>query len=252
MAPTGGGHPHLSDRGSGWRAGRRGLALADLALLRQGAYRLFSQSLLCPDEARLTMLATVAGETGAWDKAWASFDFAQKWRRLLHSLSQFRCPSNAAIESEYASLFLANVAGVPCPIYESAYLGEDPSGAGWLLAQLEREYGSMGLAPSPDHREPPDHAAVELEFMSFLCSREAEAWSRQRLADAVQAVERERAFLARHLTRWFPELASRVAAVNRESRFAVITDTACSFFAHDADLLAALLERFQGVTVETP
>jgi TorA maturation chaperone TorD len=228
------------------------VSLADLARLRQGTYRLFSQSLLYPDQARLETLATVAEEIDPRDEAWSGFAFAQEWRRLLHCLGQFRCPGATAIQSEYVSLFLVGGAGVPCPIYESVYLEDDPSAAGWLLAQLEKEYGLMGLAPSPYLKEPPDHAAVELEFMSFLCSREAEAWNRQRVAEAVQIVEHERAFLARHLTRWFPGLARRVAAVNHESRFAVITQTVCSFLLHDTDLVAALLERFHGVTVRMP
>ncbi|MBI4201517.1 MAG: molecular chaperone TorD family protein [Chloroflexi bacterium] len=229
-----------------------GLAVEDLALFRQVAYRLFSQSLLYPDEARLAMLATVAGEIGGWDEGLWGFAFAPGWSRLLSCLKESCSPSATHIESEYVSLFLANEAGVPCPIYESAYLGEDPSATGLLLGQLEKEYRLMGLSPSPDLKEPPDHAAVELEFMAFLCSREAEAWGRQTLAEAIRAVEAERVFLASHLTRWFPGIAGRVAAVARESRFAVITESACSFSGHDCDLLAALLERFQGVSVETP
>ncbi|MFQ5860738.1 MAG: molecular chaperone, partial [Dehalococcoidia bacterium] len=143
--------------------------------------------------------------------------------------------------------FVVNRAGIPCPIYESAYLGEDPSAKGWLLAQLEGEYAQVGLSPSPALREPPDHAAVELEFMAFLCSCEAEAWEEKDLPKALRECQRQRTFLERHLAWWFPQFACKVAATNRDSVFATAARATTAFLAHDSDLVDALLQQLEGV-----
>ena len=38
-----------------------------------------------------------------------------------------------------------------------------------------REYIQQGLDRSENHKEPEDHLAIELEFMSFLCEKTVKA-----------------------------------------------------------------------------
>lgn len=226
--------------------------MSDMARLRQGAYWLFSQSLLYPDVRRLELLKQVARELAQGLYRWESLAFFPEWRNCLCHLGNLRYKEHRAIQEEYVSNFVANYEGIPCPLYESAYLGKEPHSTGWLLSQLEKEYREMGLSLSPALKEPPDHAAVELAFMAFLCSQEAEHWSSRRAVEAVQLMRQERAFLASHLTWWFPELARRVAPPGGKRHFAIITATASSFLVHENGLLDALLERFQAVTVRRP
>ncbi len=147
------------------------------------------------------------------------------------------------MQQEYVRLFLINPDGAVCQPYESFYLDPDRQAAGWIAAQVEREYVAAGLRLSPSLRELPDHAAVELEFMAFLCSREAWAWEDEALEAGRQVLEHERAFLDQHLRRWFPAFTWRVARAAGDGLYAMTAEAAYAFVHHDRDLVALLLER---------
>ncbi len=93
----------------------------------------------------------------------------------------------------------------PPPPYESVYVD------GGLLygastAHVAQEYRRFNVK-GRDH-EPPDHISVELDFMRFLCEREAEAW---RTGMGHQDfLEEEDAFLNGHLARWVPTFCQNI------------------------------------------
>jgi len=86
---------------------------------------------------------------------------------------------------------------------------------------------------------------VELEFMAFLCSLEAQSWERNALKEGFQVLERQRAFLSQHLDRWFSAFVRQVAVAEQEGLYAVIAEAAHAFIHHDQDLVALLLERLR-------
>lgn len=216
--------------------------LAELARLRQAGYRLLSQSLLYPDGPRVQAIAATARELAQESDRWAAVAPFPEWARLLDALDRFGDQDTVVVQGEYVSRFLVNRAGIPAPIYESAY--ERAEATGWVLAQLETEYAHQGLVPSPELREPPDHVAVELEFMSFLCSHEAQAWEEDAPSEAARALRTQRSFLKRHLARWLPEFAGRLGDVERDSVFTTIAEAALAFVARDGSLVTALLHQF--------
>ena len=59
------------------------------------------------------------------------------------------------------------------PPYGSVYLEKNRQIMGDTTMGVLKSYQEAGL--SVDEKEPPDHIAIELEFMSFLSTREAEA-----------------------------------------------------------------------------
>jgi len=150
----------------------------------------------------------------------------------------------AEVEEEYLRLFLVNPEGALCLPYESFYLDPHQQAAGWIAAQLDREYAAAGLTLSPALNELPDHAAVELEFMAFLCDWEAEAWE-EAWEERLQILEGQRAFLGRHLGRWFAAFARQVTVAAPEGLYAVAAAATDAFIHHDPDLLALFLERLQ-------
>jgi len=207
------------------------------------AYRLFSSALLYPEEGRLKTIAAVAGELHEQSHAMVKFIFFPQWQRFLTSLAEL--PSHHALEEEYVRVFMHSPERAPCLPYESVYADPGGQAAGWVVALLEREYAAAGLALSPSLKDLPDHVAVELEFMAFLCSQEADAWNRAVVKEAVQTLERQAAFLSKHLARWFPEWARRVATANGEGIYSVVAETTRAFISHDQDLISILLERFR-------
>ncbi len=98
------------------------------------------------------------------------------------------------------ALFVGN-GRPPVMLYESWHVdGRLPSPATFALQTVYRQAGLELVG------ELPDHAAVELEFLSFLAEREEE--------DAGQAQKWRsvrRHFLKEHANRWLPQVARRLA-----------------------------------------
>lgn len=221
--------------------------LAVVAQLRQAAYRLFSTLLLYPDEERLAALATAAGELQDQSEFWAAFPFFGQWSRLLSSLQGLEEWETAKVQQQYVRLFMINPGGLPCLPYESYYVEPEGQATGWIAVQVEREYAAAGLVLAPSLKELPDHAAVELEFMAFLCHREACAWGTEVMKEGIYSLERQAAFLDRHLLQWFPEWARQVMRVDGDGIYTVVAEAAGSFVSCDRDLVSILLDRFQAV-----
>jgi TorA maturation chaperone TorD len=97
------------------------------------------------------------------------------------------------------------------PPYGSVYL--DPSATGsrpqlWgpsTAAALEL-YRAAGLEPAAG--QIPDHLALELKFMQFLCEREAAAARQDDQAAVARWRRRQADFLHDHLGRWAPAWAA--------------------------------------------
>ncbi|MFQ5849568.1 MAG: molecular chaperone [Candidatus Binatia bacterium] len=225
-------------------SGQEVLDLADLARFRQAAYRIFSTMLFYPGAERLSTAAAIARELRDQGDFLATFSFFIQWRELLDTLRDLDDLRPLRLQEEYVEVFMVNPDYPPCLPYESSYVESGTGVTGWTAVKLEREYRAAGLVLSDTLEEPPDHAAVELEFMSFLCNQEACAWDARRLAESIEVLERQADFLKQHLSRWFPVFARGVAGKNSSEIYAVVTRAAQTFIGHDRDLLEALIERF--------
>ncbi len=99
----------------------------------------------------------------------------------------------------------------PIMLYESWHVdGRFPSPATFAVQTVYRQAG-LNLTG-----ELPDHAAVELEFLSFLAEREEE--------DAGQAQQwrtARRRFLKDHVNRWLPQVARQLAQSNDKAWAAI-------------------------------
>lgn len=234
---------------SSWGRALRGFAraerppLEDLARLRRGAYRLLGAVFLHPDEGWVATLPQVAEELLAEGRPFDELAFWAQWERLLGALRDLGEADRPALEAEYVDGLTAPSGGEVGLVYESTYV---PRGeVAWVLAELDREYAELGFSVAPAAKEPSDHAAVELDFMSLLCGKEEDAWVRGSPTEGVESLEREGRFLLRHLSRWFPELARRAASRNGDGFYALAAGAAQAFIAHDLDLVTALLEGFR-------
>jgi TorA maturation chaperone TorD len=210
----------------------------ELAHLRQGYYRFSGALFLYPDEERLVNLVGAAKELQKEGDSLAVFPFFGPWRLLLATLQELTDAEE--VEEEYVRLFVVNPQAPP---YESSYLDPRRRATGWITAGLAREYTEMGLAQSPSVQEPPDHVAVELEFMASLCSLEKQTWEREAPEEACQLLQSQRGFLGSHLERWFPAFARQVAAAGRDGLYVLAAEAAGALIHHDRDLVDLLLQR---------
>jgi TorA maturation chaperone TorD len=110
---------------------------------------------------------------------------------------------------EYAALFLGP--GEHVPPYESVY-AERGTGTLWgeQTVAVRRYVQAAGFECEGKHAGIPDHVSVELEFMSELSRREAEAWSRSDRAAAANCLEYQQEFMSEHLGTWVFRFCERV------------------------------------------
>jgi TorA maturation chaperone TorD len=141
-----------------------------------------------------------------------------------------------ALLLEYGRLFLGP-GPLPCPPYGSLYLDGVLMGPSALEAL--RLYREHGLAVPESWREPADHIAVELSFMAHLSAATQKAITRKGVTEAERLLESQEMFLDRHLGRWAPLLADRLAATARGHLYRFVAAFLPSWLALDGELVRA-------------
>ncbi len=129
--------------------------------------------------------------------------------KRIHSLVETM--SDDDIEASYLDQF-GHTISKECPPYESEYDQAHIFEKSQALADIAGFYEAFGLQLAPDLHDRLDHVSVELEFMQFLCLKEAYALARghppERLALCTDAQAK---FLAEHLGSWVFGFARRLA-----------------------------------------
>ncbi len=215
---------------------------ADLAELRTRTYGLLGSLFLYPGEEELTGLlgeaAALRRRCGLGD----AFPFVSQLRAVLERVETLTDEARLRLEEEYVQMFAVGASQVPCPPYESSYV--DPTGLdrGSVAVEVDRAYAASGAAlVSAD--ELPDHVALELAFLSLLCAEEEQAWRGDRVEQAANCLERQRAFHDEHLQRWLPTFTRQVGlAVAPTSLYRLAAEAARAFVTHDRDLIHVLGE----------
>ncbi len=181
------------------------MILEENLLQRQISYRLFASLFLYPEYNRLVELQEAASAL-LGGEIWQGFPFSAAMESLLKQLAETDLEDSRPIINEYNRLFLIRPKAPP---YETIYTNPEGQMRGLLTARLEQEYLEAGLAISPELNELPDHISVELEFMAYLCMKEAEARQTNDDIEADHFHVLQELFMAQHLARWFPKFAQR-------------------------------------------
>lgn len=136
----------------------------------------------------------------------ASLDAARRLRSVLEPLTL------AEIEASHLRCF-GHTISKECPPYEGEYDQAHIFQKTQALADIAGFYRAFGLEPAAEAHERADHISVELEFMHFLCRKEAYALGRGHAPERIaQSREAQATFLREHLGRWAPEFARRLCA----------------------------------------
>ncbi|MGQ9680752.1 MAG: TorD/DmsD family molecular chaperone [Candidatus Bathyarchaeia archaeon] len=166
-------------------------------------------------------------------------NLTEEFLGLMDTLSEmppFQCPpclklpvkleteDEHASKVEYTRLFVSAYPRVPCPPYEAIYRTKDRHLMNEFTLQVRRFYNDFNIDLSAEFREPPDHIALELEFMYFLSHRETELWRNGNLPDASRYLRAEADFLSNHLAEWAPSLH---ACVNQYGKLIFYKTVTC-------------------------
>lgn len=110
------------------------------------------------------------------------------------------------LKIDYAALFVGPFELLAAP-YGSVHLERHRSVMGETTLKVQHCYQEAGLQVAL--QEPPDHIAIELEFIHYLCLQEAAARSAGDQQKARHSLESQIDFIATLMT-WIPGFASQI------------------------------------------
>lgn len=151
------------------------------------------------------------------------------------------------LDREHLRLFVGP-GHIQCPPYEAVYRKDRPLLQKGLVmgpatTDVRRRYTEAKLAMSKKFTDLPDHIAVEMEFMHFLCGQESKFTEQGNPQESAKMRRMQQEFLNEHLTRWVNDFADCVSR-----------STNSPFYKAAANLLKAFVqnefEYFQGSSMK--
>ena len=221
----------------------------DIALARGEAYRCVARACAFPTAAFGEILAQ-----GLWlavlDDAVGKLPPEEALLDALAALEIVQPTLDpAALAREYTRLF-SNTGLTDCPPYGADYLTSHIFMRAQSLADVAGFYHAFGVAMGAG-TERPDHISAELEFMGYLCWKEAYAVEHG-LAEALEITRSaQRRFLEDHLGRWAPCFLDRFEAATTQPFYRAVAAFAMAFLAIEASWLGVTPEAVQEPPRET-
>jgi TorA maturation chaperone TorD len=210
---------------------------AAVAGARRVVYRTLAAVLLPPEEERLATLVIAAPELRRLTEPLEGSEPFPAWLEFVDRLAAFGQNDLERAGRDHTMLFQSGSPDRSVPPYESSHIAVPEFGQAMVSAQVETCYRAAGLVMADVARgELPDHVAVELEFLAFLCGQEASA--EEEMAARWRA--EQRSFLEGHLLRWLGTFEARLKEVAPGSEPTRATSVARAFAQHDILLLEAL------------
>lgn len=185
--------------------------------MRCRAYAACSELLASPHEVDpRPALRARAGLGAGWSQA-----------RHLDTLLTTLCSVELVpLRIEYSGLFEVGDEGPPVPIREQL----SPGTTAGNREEVVRFYEHFGYRLGEAFAWQPDHASVELEFVHYLCFREAEAAT---AAEALPFQLAQADFVERHLTPWLPGLGARAQQSRPGALYARVAAGVADFVVDD-------------------
>lgn len=205
-------------------------------LYRDARYRetvYCNASVLFADSPTVALLDDLIGVAQKSDPADATrksdYEFCQYLRRLDDRAG---VDLRRRIASEYAELFVGPRPPI-APIFESVYIGSASRLFTEQTISVRRFYVRCGLMVAKEGRVPDDHLSYELELMSFLCRKEAEACLSEDLRSAIRVQTLQFDFLESHLGIWMAPFVERICKSTCGDFYAALARFVQMFVAED-------------------
>ena len=175
--------------------------LMQAAQRQSDAYRLLAACFYQPDREMFLEENLCANLAGLMQEI-SLPTVAQACQRMAQSLAE---NNQEELLVEYSALFLGPF-GAPAHPYGSVYLEQERKLMGDSTMEVLKFYGDSGVKHEGD--EPPDHIAIELEFMSFLEGKIAQAIGESNQAERADFSALRARFFNRLLVLWAPVLGN--------------------------------------------
>lgn len=134
------------------------------------------------------------------------------------------CPQDK-LSLDHAALFVGPFELLAAP-YGSVYLEKNRQVMGDSTISVLRSYQDAGLLV--DVKEPPDHIAIELEFMYYLCTKEVEAESLGREEESENYRIQQKEFFQLSL-QWVPQFCDSIRQGSDNQFYTSLADCLSGF-----------------------
>ncbi|MFH7319336.1 molecular chaperone [Desulfurivibrio sp. D14AmB] len=138
---------------------------------------------------------------------------------------------------EYARLFVGPFE-LLAPPYGSVYLEQGGRLMGDTTVAVRKRYRESGL--ELEVMEAPDHIALELEFMHYLCLGEAEAWANGEPDRVLRLVADQAEFFRDYLSSWVPAFCVKVKKGTNSGFYLALAESLESFIREIAPFYEAV------------
>lgn len=214
-------------------------SLSDVMILRGSTYALLARLFRCEiDQELLEQLRGMRfpAQTG-------SDEIDAGWRLIATYLSGPHPGVLTDLAVDYVRTFIGHGVDAHSAAYpfESAYTSEKR-----LLMQQARDevlalYRAAGFEKSQDWHESEDHIACELEYLSALARRTAQALDTGNEYKAERLLVSQLAFLDDHLLAWAPHLVNDMSRFSRTDFYRGLGCLTRGYLSSDRELLEELL-----------
>ena len=216
------------------------LARLELAESRARIYGILASVYVRPLDAQLLELLRIWGETDLPPGAVPRM-MKRGLRTLRIWLKRRGSPPTeelfTALSAEFTRLFRGlNRFQSPPPPYESVYLDNGILYGASTLRIIE-EYRQFRLKAKDN--EPPDHIALELDFMRFLCEREAKAWENEE--GVRNLLQYEYVFLTDNLAGWVPAFCENIRKFDATGFYDSLADVTEGWIYDDQTIIKGLI-----------
>ncbi len=132
---------------------------------------------------------------------------------------------------DFAQLFIGPYE-LQAPPYGSVYLDGERRLMGDSTLEVMKLYEAAGLVLDQEVKEPPDHIAVELEFLSYLISQEAEALEKSETEKAMTFGNLKTLFLTKFLRPWVPPFCEHIKKATDNPFYQLLSNCLFTVISH--------------------
>ena len=189
-------------------------------------YKSLADCYFQPDEKLVQAVQRINPAIEEWDQD--LLEPALEMQKVVES----RDKEMLDLKKEYSRLFVGPFE-LAVPPYGSIYFQHNMQNQQIMddsAVKAQNAYRKAGVNMSEDFNDPPDHIAVELEFMYYLLYHENQALENKDQASAIDFRTQRLDFLKRHLGLWGPVFADTL-----------FKNTSSDFYRHLARLTKSVI-----------
>jgi len=217
-----------------------------LAPARQTAYAFFAAAFNEPPSKALLETLCAGELLGTAEELFGEAALAAQ--RQYAACAEDTAKRHEEARQEFMNLFKVPGGQYVTP-YESVYrdsreiAGQKVRGLlmGQSAVDVQKWYRLAALEISPEYKDLPDHIALQLGYLAYLCAKEQEFASSGDDARLTRTWEMQRDFLAAHVVSWITALRDRIHEQSQHAYFRVFSDMAVDFTQRDLATMENLL-----------